>query len=73
MIAARKAKPRLHPIRRTRPHRRLPFTVLTRTPGVLIPPAPTVCNQLIAAMACLGGYFPKVMKCLAIPLVKLSI
>ena len=26
----------------------------------------------IAAIGCLGGYFPKDMKCLAIPLVKLS-
>ena len=29
-------------------------------------------DQLMAAMGCLGGYRPKVEKCLAIPLVKLS-
>ena len=28
--------------------------------------------QLMAAIGCLGGYFPKVAKCLPIPLVKLS-
>ena len=52
-----------------------------RTPHFTAPvghltPRSTACpepnTQLMAAMGCSGGYFPKVEKCLAIPLVKLS-
>ncbi len=39
-----------------------------RIPGV----APGPARYCMAAMGCLGGYFPNDMKCLAIPLVKLS-